>query len=82
VTRSSVLLIGGTAMSVAVAWLPTVDSSWPLYPAFVVMGFLTHQMSDLLRFLQPGSASLAVSATTVAAIIGRTGTRNGREFGA
>jgi MFS family permease len=38
------------------------------------VGFLTHQMSYLLRFLPAESASLVVSATAAAAVLGRTGT--------
>jgi predicted MFS family arabinose efflux permease len=38
------------------------------------VGFLTHQLTYLLQFLGPRSAALAVSATTVAAVLGRTGT--------
>ncbi len=36
------------------------------------VGFLTHQISYLLQFFGPQSASLAVSLTTAAAVVGRT----------
>jgi MFS family permease len=38
------------------------------------VGFLTHQLTYLLGFIGPQSAAFAVSATTVAAVLGRTGT--------
>jgi len=36
------------------------------------VGFFTHQISYLLQFVGPQSASLAVSLTTMAAVLGRT----------
>jgi MFS family permease len=38
------------------------------------VGFLTHQMSYLLAFVDPPGAALAVSLTTIAALSGRTAT--------
>jgi MFS family permease len=38
------------------------------------VGFLTHQLTYLMTSLGPQSAALAVSATTIAAVLGRTGT--------